>query len=192
MSKSMAYRLDERTEEVGSHNIQDYSEREHLWSLVLRHDFCHKGKPCNVIDNGVDGEGNFIRGKLDNYNVDKVYIFEDGTKKNIEIKTAPEWLEKFFTFKSFSLKGCIEQYAGVMVPKLNHYYYFPEDVIEWMLSYPHRIYPPFCPNKPAVRIPMKDIEAKIASGKVEKNIWHTGVHNLIEEYKPILTREKKS
>ena len=193
MPTSLEHRRDDRTEEVFEHNIEDYSEREHYWSLALRLDFEERGITCEVEDHGVDGSGRLIRDTLPNHNADKKFILEDGREWLIEIKTAPEYLRKFFTFKVFCLEQCIEQGAWVSVPRLAQYYLFKPSCLEQFLnSHEHRIYRGFSPNDVSVRIPMDFINNMIHEHHAMHRTWKPRAKMFVDANQEILTRERKN
>jgi hypothetical protein len=191
MSSSLNFRKDKRTEKVFDHNIQDYTEREHIWSIALRHDFNERGLNCEVTDHGVDGTGKFIRDKLENYNADKKYTFSEDKELLIEIKTAPEWLNAFYTFKAFCLKQCIQEEAWICVPRLAGYHIFESPALEKMLKYKHKIYRGFSPVDKAVRIPMEDIDQMVTDKLAYYQKWTAKAKGFVKKNQKILTREKK-
>jgi hypothetical protein len=190
MSLSLEHRKDIRSEETFGLNIRDYTEREHYWSIALHLDFLYRGLICKLSDNGVDGSGKIIRSKLENYNADKKYTLPSGKNILIEIKTAPEWLDSFFTFKVFCLKECINENSLICVPRIKHYYIFKTKSLEKMLQYNHSIYRGFSPNDKAVRIPMYDIKEMVKNKMVIYREWGPKSYRYIEKNMDILTREK--
>lgn len=190
MSLSLDYRKDERTEEIFGHNIRDYTEREHHWSVALHLDFQRRGLICKLSDNGVDGSGKLIKNKLENYNADKKYSLPSGKNILIEIKTAPEWLNSFFTFKVFCLRECVNENAWVCVPRIKCYYLFKPKCLTKMLQYDHAIYKGFSPNDKAVRIPMRDIEEMVKNKMALYREWMPKPQFYINDNINILTREK--
>jgi hypothetical protein len=191
MSSSLNRRKDQRSEEVFGHNIKDYTEREHVWSIALRTDFNERGLTCEVHDHGVDGTGELITDKLANYNADKKYAFEGGKEMLIEVKTAPEWLTKFFTFKVFCLKECVAEDAWVCVPRMASYYLFEKPALQKMLKFKHAIYRGFSPNDLAVRIPMEKINKMVDDKIAHHHSWMPKAKKHVEKNRVTLTREKK-
>lgn len=190
MTKSLDHRRDVRDVETFAHNIKDYTEREHIWSIALRIYFGETGNPCNVEDYGVDGSGELIETKLSNYNADKLFKFVDKTLQ-IEIKTVPEWLTKFFTFKTFCLKECVKQKAFIVVPRMDHFYWFSTESIEKILKYPSKIYHGFSSTDLAVRIFMDSVEGLIKDKLVFRNKWKPKSKEYILKNKEVLLRDKK-
>lgn len=191
MGKSLDFRKDNRSKEVFGQNIEDYTERERCWSIALRHDFVNRGMLCDIKETGVDNTGALIEGNLKNYNADKTFVFKDGHKLLIEIKTAPEYLKNFFTFKVFSLKECLKQQARIVVPRIACYYLFGLDSIEHMLTLPAKIYEKFSPNDPAIRIYMDThMDSMLKNQSVLKREWTVKAKKYIEENKDLLTRDK--
>jgi len=199
MTASLDFRRDGRTEKVCAHDIEDYTEREHYWSIALRIDFNAHGMDCDVADYGVDGSGTLIRGKLPNYNADKKFTFADGKEMLIEVKTAPEGLEDFFTFKVFCLKKCVEQNALVCVPQMRGYHLFEVPALKLLLDkklFVHKIYRGFSPNDPAVRIWTEedgrmDMQEMLAQKLVWFKRWSPEATQFNQNHKEILTRERQ-
>jgi hypothetical protein len=146
---------------------------------------------CEVRDHGVDGSGEIIRDKLANYNADKKYKLASGKDMLIEIKTAPEWLNSFFTFKVFCLRECVSDSAWVCVPRVAGYYLFKPSAIEKMLGYRHAIYKGFSPNDIAVRIPMSDILQMVEDKDALYREWRPKAVRYVQQNLEILTRDKK-
>src|SRR3954463_13760880 len=118
MTSSLDHRRDVRSEDVFAQNIEDYTEREQRWAEALRIDLVERGLRCRTGDTGVDNSGGLIRGKIGHCNPDKIFRFPHGWKL-VEIKTIPEYLYQFMTFKVRSFASCIKNEAVVLVPKLN-------------------------------------------------------------------------
>lgn len=189
MNESIKHRMDNRSVEVGRHNIMDFTERESCWGEAYRLHLIEDGWECSIIEWGVDNSGELIEGKLNNFNVDKKFILDkDGQhiEMLVEIKTAPENLKSFFTFKVSSLKQCVKQFANILLPRLQEFYIFDPSKISKMLCFDHKIYPGFSPNDLAVRIPMVEIN-KLS----QPFYWNTNAKKFINSNKELLTREKK-
>lgn len=192
MASSLDHRRDVRSVEVFGHNIKDFTEREHHWSIALKYDFQQRGLMCEVSDNGVDGTGDLITDKLANYNADKKYALSNGKDMLVEIKTAPEWLNKFFTFKVFCLKKCIADGAWVSVPRVAGYYLFKPQSLEKMVAeYKHDKYRGFSKTDWAVRIPMDDITQMVTDNFALYREWSPKAVRYIKVNLDILNREKK-
>ena len=189
---SLDHRRDERTVEVFANNIEDYTEREHYWSLALRIDFEERGTICEVEDYGVDGSGRLIRETLPNHNADKKFVLANGREWLIEIKTAPESLTKFFTFKVHCLQQYIKQGAWVSVPRLNEYYLFSPTALQHFLdNFEHRIYHGFSPNDIAVRVQMDFTDRMVDEQHGIRRPWEPRAQMYVNKNAKLLTRERK-
>lgn len=187
---SIDYRKDIRTTEEFNEDIKDYTEREMYWGIILRHDFIERGKTCLIEESGVDNTGNLIIGKLPNYNADKIFKFSDGTKQYIEIKTIPENTKDFFTFKSFSLKSCVQQNAYILVPRSWVYYLLSPRACDYIYrNYPSKIYRGF--EKPAKRIFTNEIQKLIDQKLILEKVWTEKAKSLIKANYHILFRRRK-
>jgi hypothetical protein len=188
---SLDFRRDKRTIEQFANDVEDFTEREACWGVILRHDFIEKGKPCSVEEYGVDNSGRVILGRLPNSNVDKVFNFANGNKRLIEIKTIPERVKNFFTFKISSLLTCVEQNAYIIVPRSCSYYVLSPDICDYFYkNYPHNIYKNFAFGKRAVRIYMNDIEKLIGENKIIRKQWSSGSKKLIDKNYNVLFRQR--
>lgn len=188
---SLDFRRDKRTVEEFANDVEDFTEREAYWGVILRHDFIEKGKFCCLEDYGVDNSGKIILGRLPNINVDKVFHFANGKKKFIEIKTIPEGVKKFFTFKASSLLSCVEQNAYIIVPRSCSYYVLPPDICDYFYkNYTHEVYSNFAFGKKAVRIYMNDIEKLIKENKIIRKEWSSGSKKLINKNYNVLFRQR--
>lgn len=188
--RSVDKRRDDRTIAVFSNNIEDYSRREMLWGLVLRKDFCERGQECDIEEHGVDNAGKLITTRLPNYNVDKIFVFQKGGRAHIEIKTCPDGLDKFFTFKVTSLMQCVNESAYILVPQSQAYYLVKPETSEYLLTFEHKIYPRFSPNDPAVRIYKNEIIDLVDFGGIVKKKWMPEASRLIAANCKELFREK--
>jgi len=177
---------------VFASNIYDYTERESIYGECLRIEFENRMKTKIVLsENGIDNSGNLIENNLKNHNVDKKYII-NGKEELIEIKTAPEFLNNFYSFKVFSIKKACEQNAKVALTKCKEYFIFGKISLEWMLeNLPHKIYSGFSPNDIAVRIYKNQINDLINKKLVIHKEWCEDSMKNIERYKVVLTREKQ-
>lgn len=202
---SLNYRRDIRSVEVFEKNIKEETEKEGIWAVALHHDFCEKkpDNPCIIEERGVDNSGKLIEGVLSKHSVDKTFKFKKGNSLNIEIKTIPEYLEKFMTIKASALKICVKEKGWLVIPKRNIYFIFPTKTCDYLYkNYKHQIYwdfkrkRGFSPNDPAVRIFQQDIEKflkqdpkKGCSPIIKKN-WGRVAKKYIEENWQILSRER--
>ena len=192
MNNSLCFRKDNRSEEVFASNIHDYTQRESIYGECLRIEFENRMKVKVMLnENGIDNLGNLIENNLNNHNVDKKYLI-DGKEELIEIKTAPEFLNNFYSFKVFSIKKVCEQNAKVALTKCKEYFIFGKGSLEWMLeNLPHKIYSGFSPNDIAVRIYKDQINDLINKKLVIHKEWCEDSMKNIEKHKFILTREKQ-
>lgn len=193
MNNSLCFRKDNRSEEVFASNIYDYTERESIYGECLRIEFENRMKTKAILsENGIDNSGNLIEKNLNNHNVDKKYII-NGKEELIEIKTAPEFLNNFYSFKVFSIKKACEQNAKVALTKCKEYFIFGKRSLEWMLeNLPHKIYSGFSPNDIAVRIYKDQLDDLINKKLIIHKEWCEEANNYIDKYKFILTRDKKT
>lgn len=196
MTSSLAYRRDVRSNEVFEDNIGDYSERELYWSYVFREECNARGIHCiRVDDNGVDGSGALIEGRLANYNADKVFCFEDREDLLVEIKSVPPE-SPYFTFKVHCLEQYIQQGACLLVPRLGEHYdwhMFKHRSLRMLLdNYPHAYYANFSSNDIAVRIWNADINRMINEGLVTWREWTPMARSVIRRHYGILTRKKRT
>jgi len=193
MNNSLCFRKDNRSEEVFASNIHDYTQRESIYGECLRIEFENRMKVKVMLnENGIDNSGNLIENNLNNHNVDKKYLI-DGKEELIEIKTAPEFLNNFYSFKVFSIKKACEQNAKVALTKCKEYFIFGKGSLEWMLeNLPHKIYSGFSPNDIAVRIYKDQINDLINKKLVIHKEWCEDSMKNIERYKFILMRDKQT
>ena len=193
MNNSLCFRKDNRSEEVFASNIHDYTQRESIYGECLRIEFENRMKVKVILnENGIDNLGNLIENNLNNHNVDKKYLI-DGKEELIEIKTAPEFLNNFYSFKVFSIKKVCEQNAKVALTKCKEYFIFGKGSLEWMLeNLPHKIYSGFSPNDIAVRIYKDQINDLINKKLVIHKEWCEDSMKNIERYKFILMRDKQT
>lgn len=193
MNNSLCFRKDNRSEEVFASNIHDYTQRESIYGECLRIEFENRMKVKVILnENGIDNSGNLIENNLNNHNVDKKYLI-DGKEELIEIKTAPEFLNNFYSFKVFSIKKVCEQNAKVALTKCKEYFIFGKGSLEWMLeNLPHKIYSGFSPNDIAVRIYKDQINDLINKKLVIHKEWCEDSMKNIERYKFILMRDKQT
>ena len=190
--KSLDFRRDNRSLDVFRHNIKDFTQREHYWGLALRIDFCERGKICKIQEHGVDNDGKLILNRLPNYNVDKIFKFNNGKEVHIEIKTIPEYVKSFFTFKISSLKSCVDEKAYILVPRENSYYLISHETIIYILNkFPKKIYDKFSKNDLAVRLYSEHISEFVIDKKIIMKNWKDKAKQFIYNNYDILFKEKK-
>lgn len=188
---SLNFRKDIRSVETFKKNIDDYTERETIYGEALKIEIASRGK-CQVTveDHGVDNSGELITQSLSNHNLDKKYYI-NGKLKYIEIKTAPEYLESFYTFKVFSIKEVLKQNGIMALVKFNYYYLFGKDALSWMLSnLEHKIYRGFSPNDISIRIQNSHLLELIKQKWVIHKNWHCQSKLFLNDNKNVLLRDK--
>jgi len=192
MNNSLCFRKDNRSEEVFASNIYDYTQRESIYGECLRIEFENRMKVKVILsENGIDNLGNLIENNLNNHNVDKKYIIGN-EEELVEIKTAPEFLDSFYSFKVFSINQAYKQNAKIALTKCKEYFIFGKGSMEWMLeNLPHKIYSGFSPNDIAVRIYKDQLNYLINKKLVIHKYWCEDSMKNIEKYKFLLTREKQ-
>lgn len=92
-------RMDDRTRAEFAKDISQFTNVERHLGNALRMDFNERGMKCLQHEYGVDNSGKIIEGNLDNFNPDKIFVFEDGSSQKIEIKSLPDYCWGYFTFK---------------------------------------------------------------------------------------------
>jgi|GEM_PF-3629171 hypothetical protein len=191
MTESLDFRKDTRSTETFIQNISDFTQREQIYGEALRRDIAERlNVDVGLRSHGVDNTGGFISDALGNHNVDMCFLIK-GKEKYFEIKTAPEYLDSFYTFKVFSLRQAIEQKAGVALTKLNYYYIFGASALEWMLeNLKHSIYPRFSPNDTAVRIYASQVNDLYNSKMLMFRNWTPKAKHFIEQHRTLLLKEK--
>ena len=187
--KSLDKRRDMRSIDVFAKNIKDFTQREFCWGVAFKTYLQENGFNCEILENGVDNSGSLIINELENNNPDKIFIFQD-KKILVEIKTIPEHINNFFTFKVSSLISCLEHNAIILIPKKNEFFIILTQTINKLLEYPHKIYDRFSPNDLAIRIYKKDIEEMINNKLIIKSKWGNLSGKFIENNYNILFREK--
>lgn len=189
---SLDKRKDIRTVEIFEHNVEDFTEREMLWGIALRYDFTERGNSCSIEECGVDNSGRLIKGRLPNYNVDKIFRFLDGKEVQIEIKTIQEYVKGFFTFKAHALRNCFEKNAFLIVPRSQNYYIFTPKTCKFLYKeYTHKVYENFVKNELAVRVYSNQIERFTKEGKITKRDWTNKAKSFIKQHYIELFREKR-
>ena len=186
---SLDKRRDDRSIDVFSKNIKDFTQREFYWGIAFKTYLQENGFNCEILENGVDNSGKLIINELDNNNPDKILKFKD-KKILLEIKTIPEYINNFFTFKVSSLRSCLEHNAIILVPKKYEFFIIQTQAISKLLQYPHKIYDRFSPNDLAIRIYKKDIEEMLSNRYMIKSKWGNLSGKFIENNYNVLFRKK--
>lgn len=186
--------MDNRTREDFQSDISQFTEMEFYWGIALRFELTRRGHPCSIEEHGVDNTGRLIEGRLPNHNADKMYHFLDGSKSmEFEIKTIPEWCNKFHTIKVSAIKGCWEQGARILVPKSDVYWIYGKGAFEWIMDR--------CESrsdieafgyKPCYRLSMGLIRKMVADGLIIEREWTPPARKFISEMSNILLAERNT
>jgi len=194
MDRFLSYRMDDRTKEEFEEDISQFTEMEFYWGIVLRFELTRRGHPCSIEEHGVDNTGRLIEGRLPNHNADKLYHFLDGSKSlHVEIKTIPEWCNKYHTFKVSAIKGCWSQGARILVPKSRTYWMYGKGAFEWMMDR--------CESrsdikefgyKPCYRLSMSLVRKMVADGLIIEREWTAPARNFVDKMRHILLAERKN
>jgi hypothetical protein len=194
VDRNLKYRMDERTREDFEEDLLQFHEMEFYWGMVLRFELTRRGHPCSIEEHGVDNTGRLIEGRLPNHNADKMYRFLDGSESmKVEIKTIPEWCNRFHTFKESAIRGCWEQGARILVPKSRVYWMYGRGAFEWIMDrcqtredIEHFGY------KPCYRISMSLIRKMVSDGLIIEREWTAPARNFIDQMSHILLAERKT
>jgi len=179
---SLSSRMDKRSKKEFQNQISRDTLKQKIYAEAFRAFLVGKFKTdCTIIDYGVDNTGDIINGNLLNNNVDNIFIWQDKEIK-IEIKTMPEDLKNFMTFKVCSLKSCIEQGAYILVAKRFNFYLLSPILCKYLKdNYTHKIYEQFSPNDKAVRIFNKDIKKFSLKKILTEKKWPESSRAIIEK-----------
>lgn len=206
-------RRDNRTAAEFERDIRVGHLKEKIWANILVADYKSKtGKDVTYTDTGVDNNGDVI---IENstgrdFSVpDFCFDFGDH-KRTKEIKTAPEYLKKYYTFKTCSIKKAVELQSDVVLCRLEYYDTFDPTACQWMLdNLKSRIYRNLSPNDLSIRIsqliadrdcyknvsPFYDpsdesklltLDDLIHRSIVERTKWGQEAQKLIEENREVL------
>jgi hypothetical protein len=179
---SLSSRMDKRSKKEFQNQISRDTLKQKIYAEAFRAFLVGKFKTdCTIIDYGVDNTGDIINGNLLNNNVDNIFIWQDKETK-IEIKTMPEYLKNFMTFKVCSLKSCIEQKAYILVAKRFKFYLLSPILCKYLKdNYTHKIYEQFSPNDKAVRIFNEDIKKFCLKKILTEKKWPESSRAIIEK-----------
>jgi hypothetical protein len=188
---SLLTRMDNRSIEQFANDIALDTAKQRVWAEAFQAFLIEKtNKPCEKIEYGVDNDGALIEGSLKNNNVDNIFIFS-GSDRKVEIKTIPEYLDKFMTFKVSSLRACVKQNAYILVPKRYVFYtYSPAACAYLCRNFPHKIYEKFSPNDLAVRIYKNRIDDLIEEKRIVVKSWSPSSRIIIEQNWGLLSKER--
>lgn len=183
-----SHRKDTRTDEQFEKDIKLAHQKEGVFAEAFRIQL-EQGSGASVLyePRGVDSSGKIKKGRVtDDFDcLYKIVLSQSShLEMSVEIKTCPEYLEKFFTFKVGSLKRCVKHNAALLVVKHKCYYICgPERCQDMIDNFPHKIYYGFSPNDLSVRIDRKTIE-----NYFNKSEWSAPSQQVINKNMDILTR----
>lgn len=199
---SLNHRRDVRTVEEFSDAIKLGVLKEKIWSKIFKIQLETVKKGWSIKETGVDNTGKLIKYNLKNNNVDKLFTFWSEYKTILlpmEIKTIPENLTAFMTFKASSLMACEKHNACILVPKRYEYYILSKKMCIYLYNnYTHRIYwdfdknKGFSPNDKAVRIFKRDIDKFIEKKLIKHKKWGKNSRKEIEKNWEILSKKANS
>jgi len=186
---SLTHRMDNRSKEIFSENIKDFTGREQDWIRIYAADLSSRGESVEICNYGVDNTGGLIAGNLCNNNADNLIIINGKTYK-VDIKTIPEW-STTFTFKTFLLQDYINQGACILVPRMNLYYVMsPTSMRDMLKSFEHMIYRSFSPNDKAIRFGQAEMDQYVFKGHVRTRSWTPEACALIKQHRNSLFKKK--
>lgn len=188
---SLNHRRDNRSTKVFAQNIADFTERERIWIEIYAQDLTERGFRVIIQNNGVDNTGKLIENTLSNKGADADFnLTINGRKELVEVKTVPE-TSKTFTFKTFLLEQYIGQNALILMPRKNEYFIIDKQGMDYLLnSFPHQIYPRFCPNKPAIQFKTNDLNQLVKDGIFQHYLWNDKAKSLVDKHLDILFKKK--
>jgi hypothetical protein len=191
--KYLEMRMDVRTEEDFETDIRQYTRKEFYWGIALRYYLQDIGLPCSIEEHGVDNTGRLITGRLPNHNADKIYHFKDGKEMKVEVKTIPEWCDKYMTFKVSALKGCWNQGAYILVPKTSCFHLFGKDSFVHLLgNLEVRTDIGTFGYKPVVRAETYIINKMIDLGMVVRKEWTPRSKKYINSMRELLVEDRRT
>ena len=173
--KSLDYRKEDRSLEKFHDDMKWNSEREKIWSEIVRDEMIFKTGKKITVDNygcGQDGEVIFDADKV-TLDPDKKFII-DGHEKLIEIKAynRPIDPEDVITIKVSALKKCIEKEAFILIPALQRWVLIPPACCEYMLEKGDpQIYPRFSPKDLAIQFKTMEISIIRNNGGLRMYEW---------------------
>ena len=205
---SYSFRKDNRSDEQFKNDIKKGHEKEQVWAKVMATDLSSRmGYPVTYVDAGIDNSGEVIFESSKKFSdPDFCFKFKD-FERNKEIKTAPEYLRKYYTFKASAIKKAVQNDADVVLCRMEYYDTFDKAACEWMIkNLKQAVYKNFSPNDPAFRIsqvftdrefykatPYYDpdlqilsVEELISQGVVQRNYWTFEALSIIEANKELL------
>jgi hypothetical protein len=185
--------MDDRTKSEFAEDIRQFTAVEMHLGNALRMDFNERGLKCSQHEYGVDNSGELILGKLENFNPDKIFNFEDGTEQKIEIKSLPEFCWDYFTFKESALKGCIHHEAKILVARKEDYFLILPEAHKWMLeNLEVKTNYKGWGGKRCVRIKMGAVYSLVRSGSIIQRDWMPGALLYVEENGDIIFEERRT
>lgn len=179
---SYKHRRDNRTEAEFKKAIKSAHEKEAVFAEAYRIQL----EQANGVDvvyepYGCGPDGEVIKGHISDDGDAKYYIGSE--EKIVEIKTCPEYLTKFFTFKVSALKKCIKNNATLLVVKKGEFWTCSDaKLLKEMVDFlEHKIYYAFSPNDLAVRLNKELIEHYFNNSE-----WSTPALEYIESNEMLL------
>lgn len=186
-------RMDDRTRAEFAKDISQFTNVERHLGNALRMDFNERGMKCLQHEYGVDNSGKIIEGNLDNFNPDKIFVFEDGSSQKIEIKSLPDYCWGYFTFKVSALKGCLHHNAKILVARREDYFLLLPESFEWMLkNLEVRTDYKGWGGKRCVRIQMGGVFNLVRKGLIEQAEWKPDAQAYVDDNAGIIFEERIS
>ena len=176
---SYNHRKDSRTDEEFASDIKRAHIKEGIYGEAYRIQLeFETGESVTYVPYGCDPTGDVIKGRVNDV-ADALYIINT-EEKLVEIKTCPESLYKFFTFKVSALKKCLKHGVDLIVCKKNEFWVcsssaYIKEMIEFL---EHKIYYGFSPNDMSVRLTKDQIDYYFNHSE-----WSTPVAEYISENK---------
>jgi len=150
---SYSHRKDSRTDKQFASDIKKAHIKEGIYGEAYRLQLeFETGQDVIYTPYGCDPTGDVIHGHINDI-ADALYSIGE-EEKLVEIKTCPESLYKFFTFKVSALRKCLKHNADLIVCKTGEFWVCSNpDYIKEMVDFlEHKIYYAFSPNDISVRL----------------------------------------
>lgn len=155
-------RKDNRSDKEFAKDLKKFHKQEAVYAeayrLQLEDEFGDKDTNVVYTPRSADPTGDVVYKHLPKDVFDAKYYLctSEGKKKGVrkvEIKTAPPFLTKFFTFKVSSLERCVKYNSWLVLCQTDNLRTASAKECEKMLNdFDHQIYERFSPNDLAVRI----------------------------------------
>jgi hypothetical protein len=180
---SYNFRKDNRTDKKFAYDIKKAHQKEAIYAEAYRLQLDDSMPNYNVklVPYGCGPDGEVIKGHINDI-ADALYIIGDH-ERLVEIKTAPEYLKKFFTFKVSSLKRCVKHEAHLLVCKHEEFWICSDIAkIQEMIDFlEHKIHYGFSPNDLSIRMDANLIEHYFNNSK-----WCETAQDQINQNKEVL------